>query len=590
MDPKDENEGKDGFPSIPSNDLDDENPYREEAQNKEIVKKVDTQDIDPEKGNISDQLGLEFDYPTETKVFKESNKINKNPDLNNNIPQTNDMNPYGDNNNNFNNQNNNKFLDNLETPQGFNNLPNNNNFNNNNNNNFNNFNNNNNNNFNNFNNNNNNNFNNFNNNNFGNNNNFNNNNYGNNNNFNNNNYGNNNNFNNFNNNRNNNNYLNNFGGPTNFNNDPYNNNFNNNNNNNNNDQYMKKIQDIITVCDTKFKNAINQFKNYQIIESKKNLKNLINSLTSLEKTVREKNQFASSLLPNISSLRNNISKKLYEYNYFTYTLSAGLFKNIQYQKNYDLAQFAQKFILTRSFVSFSDIYDTSPDPNRSTKQILLDYYERAQRTKYKTLFLYGPQGSGKTLCVHALANELGAVLGQMDNLQNIKVQFLVKEFARLLTEYYNRPIIIYIKNVDTLAKNALGEILFLHDKFNSYPRNAIFVCSSPYPLKNLPQDLKFKYIHLVNCANQNNKYNLFKFLTNKFGINVTMSDTDLSNFVYQNLRNYSNKDVFQVIKLAMDLKKQNGGNIFEISRSDLEKVLKIQPGSLDSQCMQYYGL
>ncbi len=69
-----------------------------------------------------------------------------------------------------------------------------------------------------------------------------------------------------------------------------------------------------------------------------------------------------------------------------------------------------------------------------------------------------------------------------------------------------------------------------------------------------------------------------------------MSDTDLSNFVYQNLRNYSNKDVFQVIKLAMDLKKQNGGNIFEISRSDLEKVLKIQPGSLDSQCMQYYGL
>ena len=79
-------------------------------------------------------------------------------------------------------------------------------------------------------------------------------------------------------------------------------------------------------------------------------------------------------------------------------------------------------------------------------------------------------------------------------------------------------------------------------------------------------------------------------MTNKFGINVTMSDTDLSNFVYQNLRNYSNKDVFQVIKLAMDLKKQNGGNIFEISRSDLEKVLKIQPGSLDSQCMQYYGL
>ena len=69
-----------------------------------------------------------------------------------------------------------------------------------------------------------------------------------------------------------------------------------------------------------------------------------------------------------------------------------------------------------------------------------------------------------------------------------------------------------------------------------------------------------------------------------------MSDSDLSNFVYQNFRNYSNQDVFQVIKAAMDLKKQAGGSIFEMGRSDLEKALKMKPGSLDPQCMQYYGL
>lgn len=375
----------------------------------------------------------------------------------------------------------------------------------------------------------------------------------------------------------------------------YNNNFNNKNNfnppnNNNNNENLKKIQNIITACDSKFQNAITQFKNFQIIESKKGLIYLINSLTTLEKTIKEKNQFASSLLPNITSLKNNITTKFYEYNYFTYILHSNLFKNYQYQNNTELSKFAQKFILNKSFISFNDIYDTAKDPNKPTKQALLDIYDRAQRFGFKTLFLYGPNGSGKSLYVHALAAELGAVVGQLDNLQNIKIQYFVKEFARLITEYINRPLIIYIKNVDYLSKNALGEILFLHDKFNSYKKNAILICSSPFPVSNLPPQLQFKYVQLINCANQSNKYNLFKFMANKFGINISMSESDLSNFVYQNMKNYSNRDVFQVIKTAMDLKKQAGGSIFEISRNELEKALKMKPGTLDPQCMQYYGL
>ena len=553
-------ESKDSFPSIPSNDLDDENPYREESKKVEKMGRVATVDIDPEKGNISDQLGLEFDYPTQTKVFSETDNIEKNHDLKYDQPKGNNTNPFEANNNNANNDNNvnenRKFLDGFENPVGLNDLPNNNNFANNNNygNNNNNFGNNNNN--------------------FGNNNN----NFGNNNN----NYGNNNNFNR-------NNYMNNFGGPSNYNNN--NNNFNPNNNFNNNDQNIKKIQNIITVCDTKFKNAVTQFKNYQIIESKKSLAYLINTLSSLEKTVKEKNQFASSLLPNITSLKNTIMNKYSEYNYFTYILTSNLFQNIQYQKNYDLVKFCEKFMTTRPFVTFEDIYDTSTNPNMSTKQSLLEIYNKAQRTGYKSLFLYGPNGSGKTLYVHALANELGAVLGQLDSIQIIKVQYLVKEFARLITEYINKPIIVYVKNVDSLCKfGALGEIMFLHDKFNTYKKNVLFICSSNFPIKNIPQQLKFKYIQLVNSANQSNKYNLFKFLINKFGIKVSMDENDLSNFVYQNFKNYSNGDVFQVIKCAMDLKKQSGGNVFELGRNELEQALKTKKGSLDQQCMQYYGL
>jgi len=559
MEPKNDKETSDGFPSIPSNDLDDENPYKKEAENN-IFAKSETIKLDPEKDNISNQLGLEFDYPTETKVFGDKDKIANN--LNYELPK-----PVEDNNVNENRN----FLDNFDKPVELNQLPNNNNnnFGNNNNNYMNNNNNYNNNNFNN----------NYNPNNY-------NNNYGGqnnyNNNYNNNNYNNNNNnYNNNNNNYNNNNFNNN-----------YNNNYNNNNfnNNNNNNEYMKKVQNILTACDAKFKNAITQFKGFQIRESKNSLTYLINSLTTLERSVKEKNQSAISLLPNITSLKNNITNKLYEYNYFTYILNASLFKNFQYQAKSDLAKFAEKFILSRSFVSFNDIFDTTLDKNKPTRQALLDIYDRAQRSGYKTLFLYGPNGSGKTLYVHALAAELGAVLGQLDNLQHIKIQYFVKEFARIITEYINRPIIVYIKNVDSLSKNALGEILFLHDKFNTFKKNALFICSSPFPLQNLPQQLKFKYIQLINSANQTNKYNLFRFLTNKFGIKISMSDSDLNNFVYQNFRNYSNQDVFQVIKTAMDLRKQAGGSIFEMGRNDLEKALKMKPGSLAPQCMQYYGL
>ena len=550
MEPKEEKNNQDEFPSIPSNDLEFDNPYKDIPEEKEKqnfeVKRVATALIDPDKGNISDQLGLEFDYPSETNLFGNSNK-NEND---NNINNINNENPFETNNNQINDNNNynfnNNFNNNNNNPYG-NNFNNNNNYNNNyqpqnnyNNNNFNN---------------NNNNYNNFNNN------------YNNYNNFNNN----NNNYNNFNNNN--------------------NNNYNNNNNiNNNDDQNLKKIQKMISLCETKFTNAINQFKNYQIIESKKGLNNLISFLFNLEKTIKEKNQIALSLLPNIDTLRNNILKKLYEYNYWTYTLNLSLFQNLVYQKNFDLAKYAQKFILTTPFITFNDIYDTTTDPNKPTRNALLEIYERAQRSGYKTLFLYGPKGSGKTLHVHALAAELGAVIGQFDSLRNLKVQYLVKEFARLITEYINRPIIVFIKDVEYLVKEGLGEILFLHDKFNSEKRKVLFICSSQYPLRTLPPQLKFKYVYLINSANQSNKYNLFKFLAQKFGIKVSMSDSDLSNFVYQNLKNYSNLDVFNVIKVAMDLKKQSGENVFDISRSDLEKAVKLKKGSLDEQCMQYYHL
>jgi hypothetical protein len=69
-----------------------------------------------------------------------------------------------------------------------------------------------------------------------------------------------------------------------------------------------------------------------------------------------------------------------------------------------------------------------------------------------------------------------------------------------------------------------------------------------------------------------------------------MSDEDLSVFAAQNFRNYSNRDVFYVIKSMMDIKKQNGEDIYDLGRNEMEKAMKMRPGSIDPQSMQFYYL
>ena len=73
-------------------------------------------------------------------------------------------------------------------------------------------------------------------------------------------------------------------------------------------------------------------------------------------------------------------------------------------------------------------------------------------------------------------------------------------------------------------------------------------------------------------------------------MNISMNENDLMNFIYQNCRNYSNRDIFQVLKTCLELKKQSGGNLDEIDRNILEKALKMVPGSLPQQVIQFYNL
>ena len=238
------------------------------------------------------------------------------------------------------------------------------------------------------------------------------------------------------------------------------------------------------------------------------------------------------------------------------------------------------------------VYDISNGQNQSLQKILSEVYERSQKSGCKTLLLYGPKGSGKTLAVHAMANHIGGIVAQIEGLEFFKIQYFIKEFGRICSEntHKERPIVIFVKNIDTLVSKALNELLFLFDKFSNDKRNLILVASSSIPMKYLPKQLKFTYIQCINCVNQRFKYNLFKFLLNKFGITVNMPEQELMNFAYHNFRNYSNRDIFHVIRVALDIKKQNGGNLENIDRNTLEQSTRTVHGTLSPQIMQAYNL
>ena len=75
------------------------------------------------------------------------------------------------------------------------------------------------------------------------------------------------------------------------------------------------------------------------------------------------------------------------------------------------------------------------------------------------------------------------------------------------------------------------------------------------------------------------KLPLFRFISNNSGIKLNMSDQEINNYC-NILRNYSNGDIFQVLKLAYDLKKQNGDNSLGVTSGFIDKALQIIPGSI----------
>ena len=422
---------------------------------------------------------------------------------------------------------------------------------------------------------------------------------------------NNNNFNNFSNNNNfnnnqGNNYLNNFGGPSNNNNAPNpfgnnnrpNNNMNNNNQNNPGD--AKKIKAIMDTCISLSNQATNQYENFNIKEAIKTLCKAIKGFDGLKQSIQNKKTSFSSLLPKITSLRNKAFSNLQEYRINIYLLINLKFKPVQFTQEEPLLEFTKRYILTEPFISFDDIFDPAQDTNKQIRFVMNDYFKKSQRLGYKNLLLYGPQGAGKTLAVHALASELKGKVAQIEGMELFKIPYFAKEFVKAAFTFLQfKPLIVYIKNMEKMFSN-MNNFNFIYDRTSSSKlENVIFIASTTVPVHQLPKEIskKFHYVHCIRPADKSQKSNYIKFISDKIGIKLNMNEQDLNSFAFQYLGNYSNEDIFNLIKTAIDLKKQEIGNDEEnrvykegLFESEIKNALNSVKGTLTPEIMKNYYL
>ena len=155
-----------------------------------------------------------------------------------------------------------------------------------------------------------------------------------------------------------------------------------------------------------------------------------------------------------------------------------------------------------------------------------------------------------------MANQLKGKVAQLEGIELFKVPNFSLEFVKVAFNYMqNKPLIIYIRNLEKMLSN-MNNFNFIYDKVcASKVDNVILIASmSNQPPKAISE--KFHYVHCIRPADKNQKSNYIKFISQKIGIQINMSDQDLNTYAFQNLHNYSNEDIFNLIKTAIELKKK----------------------------------
>ena len=233
------------------------------------------------------------------------------------------------------------------------------------------------------------------------------------------------------------------------------------------------------------------------------------------------------------------------------------FKSInikQYNKE-SLANFCSKFILDNPFISFDDIYNSN-----KMMECFMDRINEATRYQKKCILLFGDRGSGKSLLVHGYAHRMGGVVAQIESDKFLRIPFFAKEFIKACFKNiaFNKPLFVYMKNIENMF-SCKNQFDFIYDKVaSSFKLNVYFIASTNIDLRKLHKDIynKFQFYQEVKTIETKDKAEFIKFLCDKFDIKINMNIQELNNFVVQNLENFPNRKIYELIKCAINFKKQ----------------------------------
>ena len=308
-----------------------------------------------------------------------------------------------------------------------------------------------------------------------------------------------------------------------------------------------------------FYSAKSNYENYKIKESIATLKKIINTLLSLKQTITIQKTELSPFFPQINMLENIVTTTLYNYRMNLYEGIDNKFKSInasQYKINESLTDFCYKFILKNAFISFDDIYN-----NNNMIDRFMEKLNEARIHQKKCILLYGDRGSGKTLLVHGCAHKMGATVAQIEGDQFLKIPFFAKEFAKVCFNNIgiNKPLFVYMKNIEYMMFSCRNQFDYIYDKVaSSFNLNIYFIASTDFNLQKLPKEIyhKFQFFQEVNTIETKNKADFIRFLCERFDIKLNINLYEMNNFVNQNLDSFPNKKIFELLKCAINIKKQ----------------------------------
>jgi cytidylate kinase len=283
----------------------------------------------------------------------------------------------------------------------------------------------------------------------------------------------------------------------------------------------------------------------------------------LKQTINTQKKVFVAFLPQIIALRNRSFSNMQEYRLMVYKLIPIRFKPVlfrPYENGEQLIDFCAKYILNKPFISFDDYYEpNSIEESKKAKNVIYNNFTQGNRYGKKCFLLYGPKGCGKTLLLHALANHLGAKIAQIEGLELFKIPYFSREFVKACYGGMQfKPLIIYIKDMEKMIPN-LNNFNFIYDKVaSSIKANVYFVASTSVSVYQLPKVItsKFQFYQCIRPVDKNYKSEYVRFISNKIGIQINMNDKDLYDFSMNNLYNFSNEDIFDLIRNSIDIKKQ----------------------------------